>query len=194
MNTLLDFLWFKGVTPMVLWVSRGLELVLVRPAVALGIPVWLHLVLLALLLAWCSFSIRRWLRVEERVRSFNEEFAAKREEQQQLQLIEQRHSRDALYRVTDDELNAQYNTFLAHHYGRYVLVYLLPIFLSLAWLNRVFNPDRLIELIGQSFVVALPRSFGLDGLGVNAVFLPAYLLFLVIGFHLRRRNAQKKVG
>ena len=140
-----------------------------------------------MLLACGSMTVRRLLRVDDKLASFNTAFAAKRAEQQQLQLIADRRSRNAFYRCTDEELNQEYNNFLAHHYARYVLIYLLPVFLTLAWLNSVFTTDALLALNGTPYVLILPEnSYGVNGLSVTFVFLLAYVLSLLIGFRLRR--------
>ncbi|VAW37752.1 hypothetical protein MNBD_DELTA03-809 [hydrothermal vent metagenome] len=128
--------------------------------------------------------MRYFLRVDEKTRRFNEEFSRKREEQQALQLITDKYSREALYRITDEELNARYNYFLAHHYARYVIIYMLPLFLTLAWLNQVYSA----AVLGNPFVIIIPlNNFGVQGLSVTFLFLLTYVISLIIGFRLQKK-------
>lgn len=102
-------------------------------------------------------------------------------------MITGKYSREALYRVTDDELNSDFNTYLAHHYVRYAGIYLLPVFLVLGWLNTVFTENILLARLGSRFVVDLPESLlGLAGLSVSGIFLLTYVVCLIIGFQIRR--------
>ncbi|WP_457574863.1 hypothetical protein [Desulfolithobacter sp.] len=184
---LLDWLYYGVIAPFFLLLSRILTLIFLKPLQLLGFPVWLQVAFIAVLTAALAFRIRRWLRVEEKVREFNERFAEKRKAQQDLQLISDWKSRDALYRATDEELNHEYNTFLAYHYARYVLVYLLPLFLILAWLNNYFSAPWLIDRFGKPFVVPLPDNrFGAQGLSVTFIFLLVYVVSLIIGFRIKK--------
>ncbi len=190
LNRILDWLFYDCIAPVFKLLGELLSLIFIQPLVFLHVPLWLHIVLLAVLTALFSFSLRRLLKVDEKVRRFNALFAEKRRRQQDLQLIENKYSRDAMYRVTDDELNSDFNTYLAHHYARYVTVYMLPIFLVLAWLNSVFSESMLMTRLGHAFVLTVPANrFGVSGLSVTSIFLLTYVLCLVIGFQiLRRRN------
>jgi hypothetical protein len=99
----------------------------------------------------------------------------------------QRNSGFGLNLMTDDELNDDFNTYIAQHYGRYVLVYLLPILLMLAWLNSIFDEQALQELVGMPYVLPAPQnSFGVEGLSVTFIFLATYIVSLVIGFRIKK--------
>jgi len=186
---ILDWLFYDCITPVFLLLGRLLSLIFIRPFVLLHVPLWIHLVLLAVLLSFFSFYLRRLLKVEEKVQRFNALFAEKRRRQQNLQYISEKYSREALYRVTDDELNSDFNTYLAHHYARYVTVYMIPVFLVMAWLNSVFSEPYLIAHFGSPFVYKFPTNrFGMMGLSVSAIFLFTYVVCLVIGFHIMRRR------
>jgi uncharacterized membrane protein (DUF106 family) len=192
LNRLLDWLYYEAIVPLFHFLAVLLSLVFIRPLAALGVPVWLHVMLLAILTACFSFWMRSRLKVDEKVRRFNELFAEKRRRQQDLQLIPEKYSREALYRITDEELNSDFNTYLAHHYARYVTVYMLPIFLVLAWLNSAFNETVATGRSGSSvYIVDLPGTvLGISGFTVTSVFLLTYVLCLIIGFQiLRRRRA-----
>jgi hypothetical protein len=166
-----------------------LSLVFIKPLAALHTPIWLHVALLGLLTAAFSHYIRHLLRVDEKVARFNELFAEKRRRQMDLQMIPDKYSREALYRVTDDELNSDFNSYLANHYARYVTVYMLPIFLILAWLNMVFSSSVLVARYGVPYVVSVPENrFGIQGLSVTAIFLLAYISGLIAGFYLKKKR------
>ncbi len=190
LNNILDWLYYDCISPLFQLFGRLLSLILIQPLVFLHMPVWLHVVFLGVLTACFSFFLRHLLHVEQKVKHFNALFAEKRRRQQDLQLISDKYSREALYRVTDDELNSDFNTYLAHHYARYVTVYMLPLFLVLAWLNTVFTETVLLSRTGHPFAVLVPaNSFGISGLNVTSVFLITYVLCLIAGFQvLRRRN------
>lgn len=192
-TSFLDSLYFLVITPLVTVCTQALEAVLITPFVRLHLPVPLHLLLLAFLLATFSFSMRRLLRVEQKSQDFNLAFAAKRAKQQDLQLIPDKYSRRALYRVTDEELNEEYNRFLAGHYARYVSIYLLPLFLFLAWLNTFFTPEFLMLYHDSPFALNLEVTrLGVKGLNVTFCFLVAYIGFLILGFQGKRLFTEKK--
>ena len=188
LNRLLDGIYYGAIVPFFRAVGWLLDAVFIRPLAWLHTPIWLHVILLGILTAGFSLWIRRLLNVDEKVARFNAMFAEKRRRQQNLQYIPDKYSREALYRVTDDELNHDFNTYLANHYARYVTVYLLPLFLILAWLNSVFSGSILSNTTGTPYVLPLPaNSFGIHGLTVTAVFLLAYITGLLIGFWLKGR-------
>lgn len=189
LSRILDWLFYDCITPVFLLLGRLLSLVFIKPFTLLNTPLWLHIIVLAILMAFFSFYLRRLLKVEEKVQRFNALFAEKRRRQQDLQYITEKYSREALYRVTDDELNSDFNTYLAHHYARYVTVYMLPLFLVLAWLNSVFSEAYLLQRLGHPYVLLVPANrFGITGLSVTALFLFVYVLCLIVGFHLMRRK------
>jgi len=186
LNRLLDWLYFGVVTPLFHGIGWMLSLVFIRPLVWLHTPIWLHVALLGTLTAVFSLQIRRLLGVEEKVAKFNAMFAEKRRRQQNLQFIPDKYSREALYHVTDDELNHDFNTYLANHYARYVTVYLLPVFLTLAWLNTIFSASFLRHAVGIPYAIGLPENrFDIQGLTVTAVFLLAYIVSLMVGFFVK---------
>ncbi len=191
LKSLLDRLYNDFTIPLFSFVVDILNLVFITPFVLLGLPVWLHIPLLAVFTACLSFYLRKRFRVEEKVRKFNAIFAEKRSRQQDLQLISEKYSRQAMYKVTDDELNDDFNTYLAQHYARYVLIYLLPLFLILGWLNTAFSGEALIGIHGIPYVFSVPaNNYGIQGLSVTFVFLLVYVLSLFIGFRLRNKGGE----
>jgi uncharacterized membrane protein (DUF106 family) len=189
LNQILDWIYFGIITPVFRLIGWLLSLVFIKPLAALHTPIWLHVAILGLLTAAFSHYVRHLLRVDEKVARFNELFAEKRRRQMDLQMIPDKYSREALYRVTDDELNSDFNSYLANHYARYVTVYMLPIFLILAWLNRVFSSSVLVARYGVPYVVSVPENrFGVQGLSVTAIFLLTYIVGLITGFFLKKKR------
>jgi len=67
-------------------------------------------------------------------------------------------------------------------------VYLLPVFLTLAWLNTVFTTSVLVARNGIPYVVSVPENrFGVQGLSVTAIFLLAYIFGLIAGFYMKKK-------
>lgn len=189
-NTLADSFCYGVVFPFFSFLVRILNLFFIQPFVAMHCPLWLHLGLLAVLAAILSFYLRKLLKAEEKAKKFNEVFTEKRRRQKNLQLISEKYSRAALYKATDDELNDYFNTYIAYHYARYVIIYLLPVFLIMAWLNTVFSRDVLVGLFGTPYVYTAPaNNFGVKGLSVTGVFLLVYVVSLMAGFYLRPKCA-----
>ena len=189
---ILDWLYYECIGPAFQLLAHILSIIFIRPLTYLQVPIWLHVILLAVLTSCFSFFLRRLINVEEKVNHFNTLFTEKRRRQQNLQMISDKYSRQALYKVTDDELNDDFNTYLAHHYARYVAVYLLPIFLTLAWINSVFNEEMILALLGNRFIINLPANiFGLTGLSVTFIFLLTYVFCLIIGFQIKRLYPDK---
>lgn len=193
LNRILDLLFYDCIEPLFHLLGRLLELIFIVPFVWLHVPIWLHVILLAILVSFFSFWLRRKLNVEEKSERFRAIFHEKRRRQQDLQMITDKYSREALYRVTDDDLNSDFNTYLAYHYARYMTVYMIPLFLIMAWLNSVFSEEWLLANFGSRFVILLPEnSFGIPGLSVTLIYLLAYVLCLIIGFQILKRKKKKQ--
>ena len=193
LNDLTGRLYYGLIAPLFAFFVSFLNVVFVKPLMFLHFPLWLHISLLGVLTALLSLYLRKRLHAEEKSREFNTVFAEKRRRQHDLQLITEKHSREALYKATDEELNDDFNTYLAHHYARYVMIYLLPVFLVMAWLNSVFSESMLLSRLGHPFVLKVPaNSFGISGLSVTSVFLLTYVLCLIIGFQILRRRKRGK--
>jgi hypothetical protein len=77
------------VRPALLWcycapvptAGQSAQPVFILPLAWLGVPVWLHVIVLAILTSVFSFSLRRLPRVEEKVQYSNALFAEKRRRQ-----------------------------------------------------------------------------------------------------------------
>ncbi len=189
LNSILDILYYNCIGPLFQLLGRLLNLIFIMPLAWLHVPIWLHVALLAILTSFFSFFLRRLLNVEKKAEQFRTIFAEKRRNQQELQVISDKYSREALYKSTDEDLNNDFNTYLAYHYARYMTVYMLPLFLIMAWLNMVFSEEMLLARFNSRFVVLLPEnSLGMTGLSVTLIFLFVYVLCLIIGFQILRRR------
>lgn len=132
--------------------------------------------------------------MEEKTKKFNRIFAEKRMLQQDFQLVQNTYQCRAMYQASDDTLNNMYNTFLAKHYARFVSIYLLPLFLIMAWLNNVYSAEVLIIERGYPFVLSAPANdYGIQGLSVTFIFLVSYIPSLIIGFLIRRHRRRAGV-
>jgi hypothetical protein len=71
-------------------------------------------------------------------------------------------------------------------------VYMIPLFLSLHWLNTVFSAEMLINRLGSPFLIDLTdKGWAIQGLNITAVFLITYIVAL-IGYHYGARKVQRK--
>ncbi|MGW8161247.1 MAG: hypothetical protein ACWGN1_03280 [Desulfobulbales bacterium] len=194
-TALLDWLYFGLISPLFKLLGKGLEHILLSPLAFFHIPLSVQIVLFAVLTAMLSFAIRHQLKVDMKHRKFRKKFLAKREKQQDIKLVSDWKSRDAMYRLTDEELDEDFNTHLAHHYSQFVMIYLLPLFLVLAWLNSVFSPEKLTKLHGSSYVITLgDKASGIEGLSVTFIFLISYAISLIIGFQIKKLGMGKRLS
>ncbi len=193
LNRILDILFYDCIEPLFQLLGRLLELIFIMPLAWLHVPITLHVILLAILVSFFSFWLRRRLNVEEKSERFKAIFHEKRRRQQDLQVISDKYSREALYKITDEDLNSDFNTYLAYHYARYMTVYMLPLFMIMGWLNSVFSEEMLLERFGSRFVIVLPENIlGIPGLSVTLIYLLAYVVCLIIGFQILRRRKRKE--
>jgi uncharacterized membrane protein (DUF106 family) len=184
---LFDWLYQILVGPFFAGIGRGLEWLVLRPLDSLHASIALQIVVVAVLTGLLSLVIRRLLRAEEKDRAFRKIFAAKKAEQQDIDLLPDWKTRDVLYRTTDRDIDEDFNTYLSQRFSRHVAVYLLPIFLALYWLNSVFPADELLRRIGAPYAIPLPANrYGLEGLPVTFVFLAAYVTALFCLFQARK--------
>lgn len=183
LQTLLSFIdqvYFSMVDPCFRFIGQGLESILLKPLDLLHVPLFLQVVLVAGLTASGSFFIRRSLKVSEKELDFKKSFTAKKEKQQNIDLLGDWKTRDAFYRATDHELDDDFNIYLAQRFAHHTMVYLLPIFLVLFWLDNVLPVSELVRRNGMPFLVSLPgNSYEVQGLPVTFVFLAAYVAILI---------------
>lgn len=183
-NTLLDALFFGIINPLFSLLGRGLELILLRPLQMLQFPPALQIVLVAVVTALFSLYLRRLIKVEEKEQDFRKKFIAKKKQQEELHRISDWKSREKFAKAMDDDIDEDFNSYLAGRFARYGVAYLLPIFLVQYWLE---------SFTSYTIVIVLPEnSFGLSGIPVLVVFLVSYCLSLLFYFKILRKK--KKVS
>ncbi len=180
-SSFFDHLYFSFIDPIFFYLGRVLEYLLISPLDFFHVPPIGKIILVALLTAALSLVLRRLLKVDEKERAFKKLFMEKKEKQQDLTLIPDWKSREALYRVTDNDIDEDFNTYIAGRYASYVAIYLLPIFLTIHWLGTIFNE--------APFVMYLPAEnpCGLEGLSIQLVFLATYVIGLVTFYFMRKK-------
>lgn len=178
---LMDTLYFGVISPVFSFISEGLEVILLEPLRMLQLPVALQVVWVAIFAAALSIYVRKLVKVEEKEAAFKKQFTAKRAKHEDLNLISDWKSREKFAKAIDDDIDEDFNTYLAGRFSRYGMAYLLPIFMTLFWLDGI---------ITDTFIIALPESTGYQGISTQIVFLFAYCTTLFIYFR-RRKNRLK---
>ena len=183
LSALFDGIFFTIITPLFTLLGTGLELLLLTPMRMLGLPPVAQVCLVALLTGSLSLGLRRLLKVEEKEQAFRKLFLAKKAQQEDLHLISDWKSREKFAKAIDDDIDEDFNTYLAGRFARYGLVYLLPMFLVLFWLE---------QFAGYASPLSLPMEpFGLATMPVLPVFLVAYILTLFGWFRLQKRGKRQ---
>jgi uncharacterized membrane protein (DUF106 family) len=179
-STLLDLFYSKAVGPLFTLIGNGLDAVLLQPLQILHVPSPLQVVIIAILTGFLSIAIRSLMRVEEKDEAFRKKFAQGRESREELSLISDWKSRETFARVIDQDIDQDFNTYLAERFARHGIIYLLPIFLVLFWLQKALGSSGIL--------FSLPdNSFGIQGIHVPFVFLLTYCVFLFVFFRRRRK-------
>jgi membrane protein implicated in regulation of membrane protease activity len=178
---LLDFLYFEVISPVFIALAQGLEAILIQPLQLLQVPAALQVAFIALLTGGLSMILRRILKVEEKELIFKNNFKSKKEAQDDLKLISDWKSRETFAKTIDDDIDGDFNTYIAERFARHGMVYLLPVFLSLFWLENAIEPSGILFYLP-------PNRFGIEGIYQQFVFLLTYCLFLVTFFRVRRRK------
>lgn len=180
-SNLFDFLYFEVISPAFVFIARGLDMLLIQPLEFLQIPPVLQIMFIAFLTGMLSMAIRHLLRVEEKEALFKATFTKKKDAQDDLKLISDWKSRETFAKTIDNDIDQDFNSYLAERFARHGMVYLLPIFLSLFWLENALKSSGIL--------FSLPENrFGLQGIYPQFVFLVTYCLVLVIFFRLRRKK------
>jgi hypothetical protein len=183
----LDWLFTVLVAPVFAGIAQGLDFLLLRPLSFLNIPIALQTIIIAALAGCLSLAIRALLNIEKKEGLFRERFVDKRIRQKNIELISDWKTRDAFYRTTDTDIDEDFNTYLAQRFARHTAAYLLPIFLTLYWLETALPKEKLVEVVGGPYALALPANgYGIEGLSVPFVFLVAYA-FSLIGLFVARK-------
>ncbi len=179
-SSVLDFLYFELISPGFALIARGLDMLFIQPLQFLQLPPVLQIMWVAFLSCLLSMAIRRLLRVEEKEAAFKQMFASKKDAQKDLHLISDWKSRETFAKTIDNDIDNDFNSYLAERFARHGMVYLLPIFLSLFWLENVLYT-------GILFYVPENR-FGIQGIYPQFVFLLTYCFVLITYFKVRRKK------
>lgn len=184
-SSVLDSLYFEIISPAFILVAKGLDMLFIQPLQFLQIPPVLQIMFIAFLTGMLSIAIRRLVRVEEKEAAFKKSFTRKKDAQDDLKLISDWKSRETFAKTIDNDIDNDFNSYLAERFARHGMVYLLPIFLSLFWLENV---------LGSTILFSVSENrFGIQGIYPQFVFLLTYCLVLVIFFRMRRKK-QKSAG
>jgi hypothetical protein len=193
LNSILDSIFYGAIQPLWVFIRNLFDLIFLDTLSYFSIPYSAQVVIIALCTVLFAFSLRKWLDVEKKEKIFRERFVAQKAKRNDISIIPDKKQRDAMYTSADQSIDEDFNTYLAQHYFRYVLIYLLPLFLVMAWLNSSFDDEQLITVSGQSYLFLLPsHPMGMEGVSVTFLFLVSYILSLIIGFQLKKRLFQLK--
>lgn len=176
---MLDFLYFEVISPAFVFVAKGLDMLLIQPLQFLHVPPVLQVMFIAMLSGMLSIAIRRLLRVEQKEAAFKATFTEKKAAQENLRLISDWKSRETYAKTIDNDIDCDFNSYLAERFARHGMVYLLPIFLSLFWLENVLESSGVLYLLPEN-------RLGVEGIYPQFVFLLTYCLVLVTFFRLRK--------
>lgn len=179
-SSVLDFVYLELISPGFVFVAWGLDILLIQPLQFLQVPTALQIMVVAFLTAKLSMVIRRFLRVEEKEAAFKKTFTAKKDAQDDLKLISDWKSRETFAKTIDNDIDHDFNSYLAERFARHGMVYLLPIFLSLFWLENVLDPGILFYLPDN--------RLGIQGIYPQFVFLLTYCFVLITYFKIRRKK------
>ncbi len=187
LNSILDFLFYRGIEPLLCFIRDTFDLVFLDTLSLLSIPYSAQVVIIAICTVLFAFFLRKWLNVEVKEKIFRKKFVAQKAERDNISIVPDKRNRDAMFTSADQSIDEDFNTYLAQHYFRYVLIYLLPLFLVMAWLNSSLDEEKLTTVSGQSYLFLLPsHPMGMAGVSVTFLFLISYIISLIIGFQLKR--------
>lgn len=193
LNTFLDSIFYNIISPVILFIRNLLDLVFLDTLSALHVPLPGQVIIASIITVLFAFFLRWFLRVDEKNRKFTEKFTAQKEKRDTIKIIDDEKAREAMLQSADQSIDEDFNTYLAQHYFRYVLVYLLPVFLVMAWLNSSLDKTVLPMVEGQTYLFTLPsHPMGMQGVSVTLLFLSSYVLFLIIGFRVKKWYGDKK--
>ncbi len=192
-NTILDFIFYRGIQPLILFIRSVFDFVFLDTLSFFSIPYSIQVVIIAICTVLFAFSLRKWLNVEVKEKIFRKKFVAQKAERDNIAIIPDKKNRDAMFTSADQSIDEDFNTYLAQHYFRYVLIYLLPLFLVMAWLNDSIDEQVLTTISGHSYLFLLPsHPLGMEGMSVTLLFLLSYVIFLIVGFQVKKRCFSKK--
>jgi hypothetical protein len=192
-NDILDFIFYKVVYPVFLFIRQIFDIVFLGSMTSLSIPYSYQVVIIAICTVCFAFALRKWLNVEAKEKVFRTKFVAQKAERDNIAIVENKKSRDLMYTSADQSIDDDFNVYLAQHYFRYVLIYLLPLFLVMAWLNNSLDDQILTTISGHSYLYLTPsHPFGMEGVSVTLLYLLSYVISLIAGFQIKKRCFSKK--
>jgi len=195
LNSILDTVFYNIISPLIIFIRNLLDLAILGTLSSLHILPSGQIVIVAVLTVVFAFFLRWILKVDEKNTKFRKQFLAQKEIRDSLKIVADRKARDAMLQSADQSIDEHFNTYLAQHYFRYVLVYMLPVFLVMAWLNSSFNNTVLPMADGQTYLFLLPsKPLGMHGVSVTLLFLSSYVLFLIIGFQIKNWYGKKNTS
>ncbi len=175
---ILDSVFYRIVVPVFTLLAAILDLLILRPMQMMHFPPALQVAGVAIFTAGLSILLRHVVKADEKERRFKEKFSAKKKEQEELHHVSDWKSREKIAKAMDDDIDEDFNTYLAGRFARYGIAYLLPIFLMMYWLESVTD---------YTIVIFLPEnSYNIKGIPVLVVFLATYCLALFVFFRIKR--------
>jgi len=189
----LDFVLVKFVGPLFSVIGKTLYFILLKPLALLQLPVFIQVIFIGILTGFLSIKIKKALKVQEKEEVFFKKFEKMRAVQKDFDLIKDWKMRKVLYEATDKDLDEEYNTFIAQKFSHFGMVYLLPIFLTLFWLDSVFSSDYLESINGLPYTLVFPSEpFGLPGLSLPVTFFIGYISIQIIWARLQKKKKKNK--
>jgi len=191
-NSILDAIYYGILQPLFLGVKNLLDFIFLDGLALLSVPPSGQVMVVAVCTVFFAMCIRSVLDLENKDRVFRKKFTAQKAQRDTISIVPDLQQRDALFTSADQSIDEDFNTYLAQHYFRYVLIYLLPLFLVMAWLNTSLD-DRVLPVVsGQPYLFLLPsHPFGMQGVSVTLLFLLSYIAALIAGFQLKKRIFRK---
>ena len=191
-NSILDAIFYGILQPLFLGAKNLLDFVFLDGLALLSVPQSGQVMVVAVCTVLLAFYVRSVLDVETKDKIFRKKFTAQKAQRDTIGIIPDLKHRDALFTSADQSIDEDFNTYLAQHYFRYVLIYLLPLFLVMAWLNTSLDDRVLPVASGQPYLFLLPsHPFGMLGVSVTLLFLVTYIVALIAGFQLKKRFFRK---
>ncbi|MDH3347863.1 MAG: hypothetical protein OEM02_07165 [Desulfobulbaceae bacterium] len=153
----------------------------------------LQVFIIACCTAFLSLYIRSKLQVREKEKLFLKSLTHKKKDQKQLELLDDWKLQKVLYEYSDNEIDEEFNTYIAQRFAQYGLSYLLPIFLIMGWLNHHFPRPLILERLGHEYILSLPENrWDLPGLHIPAIFFISYLgtifLMSILKYFIRKHG------
>ncbi len=192
-HDILDFIFYRVIYPVLLFIRQIFDGIFIGSMSLLSIPYGYQVVIIAICTVCFAFALRKWLDVEAKEKIFRTKFVAQKAKRDDIAIVPDKKDRDAMYTSADQSIDEDFNVYLAQHYFRYVLIYLLPLFLVMAWLNDSLDEQVLITISGHSYLFLTPsHPMGMEGVSVTLLYLLSYVFFLIVGFQVKKLFFSKK--